>query len=187
MALRKHPIDAYREEYGLTAFIETGTNYGASVIKAMKAGYAEVFSCEIGPELVEKVKASLRNEPFAERVHLYTGSSAVLLPRMLEDAASHARALIYLDAHSDPALFGLNIASTAKDLPSLMPLMPELAALKSGRDTRRDVIVIDDLHLICPPYWTGPDRPELPAMALPRQPLFASTEALAAEFPHHAW
>ena len=187
MALRKHPIHDYRSMYGLTAFIETGTCFGASVLKAMAAGYAEAFSCEISPELVAQFAASPQITPYVDKVRLYTGSSALLLPRMLQDAAAHPRALIYLDAHSDPSLFRANIVSTANDVPSLMPLMPELAALKEHRDIRRDVIVIDDLHLICPPYWTGPDRPELPPMALPRQPLFASAADLAAEFPDHTW
>lgn len=186
MALRKHPIHDYRSVYGLTAFIETGTCFGESVVKAMEAGYTEAFSCEIGPELVAQFAAVLRYAPYADKVHLYTGSSALLLPRMLQDASAHSRALIYLDAHSDPSLFRVGVASTAHDLPSLMPLMPELAALKN-RDIRRDVVVIDDLHLICPPYWTGPNRPELPPMALPRKPLFASAAALAAEFPDHTW
>lgn len=76
-------------------FIETGTCEGASVEKALDAGYSSIMSVEAHPPLYEKCVEKFRDEP---RVELALGRSIDHLARFVQQAGN-SPATIWLDAH----------------------------------------------------------------------------------------
>src|SRR5690606_25156523 len=73
-------------------YVESGSCYGESINRALKAGFKTIKSCEIHEPFY---KHCLKR--FKDRVELYLGKSTEVLHKMLEDV--YQPAVIFLDAH----------------------------------------------------------------------------------------
>jgi len=132
------PIAQYRTEYGLTAFLETGSEGGAGVDNGIRAGFAKLLSCEINESRYKQCLERFRND---SRVSLFHGNSLDVLPAMLQQLKVD-RCLFWLDAHLPPGL--------EKRAALQVPLREELGIISEHRDIRTDVFVIDDMVLYEP-------------------------------------
>ncbi len=138
------------------AFVETGTFHGDSVIRAMEAGFKDIYSVELSPQLYEvargKIQAHLNVSPGATVV-LYCGESTAALPQIC-DKLHGKRATFWLDAHIH--WFEDGTVSTAE---KTCPLLEEIEIIGSAlHDSVRPVILIDDVRCIRQPLdWNGHD------------------------------
>ncbi len=139
-SLGAHPIKEYREKYGLTAMLETGTGHGEGANIGVRSGFTKVLTCEIDKDNWNRAMDESNRSPF---IQFYLGDSVKMLPTML-DQLNEEKLLIWLDAH-------LGEAPTDKRL----PLEKELQILTSKRDCRKDVIIVDDLRLYDRTLWDG--------------------------------
>lgn len=175
--LTNYPIAQWREEYGLSVLIETGTYRGVSTHAALVAGYERAVTCDVAPEFVQAFLDSLPTATRA-RVTAFVGRSVNVLPAMLAAAANVRAALVFLDAHVDPKLFDGRLTSSDGGDP--LPIRREIEILLAQRDCARDVVLIDDMALCTDELWkTG----ELHRTAL--RPSFRCVADIAALFPGH--
>lgn len=175
------PIREYRENYGLTAMVETGTYKGHGVLAGLSAGYAPIVTCDLhGGFSAKPFFSPFPDDGLESVVTFFIGASTEMLPGMLAVVRDSPRALIFLDAHIDPSLFD---GAVPKIGANPLPLPEELAIIRSTRDTSRDVIVIDDLQLYVKGYWIGPEWAE--RWGLPREPRYQSVEEITSLFPGH--
>jgi hypothetical protein len=143
MTISIETLAKYIEPGGL--FLETGTHEGHGVQRALDCGAGEVHSCEADPG-----RHAIASRRFAgdARVHLYLGSSAAWLPRIL--AGVDRPATFWLDAHQGKRC----------------GLLAELAAI--AEHARRDhTILIDDIRLF---YKWGLDLAGVKALLLDLNP-----------------
>ena len=80
---------------GVTAFVETGTNHGATTAYARRKFDLPVWTVEIMPRSFELCRWRFRDDP---NVHVYLGDSRPFL-RLVSAELSRRRCLFYLDAH----------------------------------------------------------------------------------------
>jgi len=113
------------KKYRTRTFIETGTQYGEGIKKALQAGFTSIHSIEVDEELFTKAKEMFKGEKI---VHLHLEKSQERLPTLLRQL-SH-RATFWLDAHGE---FD-------------SPLFLELAAIKK-HPIKDHIIIIDDVRL----------------------------------------
>jgi len=115
-------------KYPNAAFVETGAYKGDAIQLALDAGFRQVVSIELNPELHRRCAIRYAADV---RVNLWRGDSAMLLGSMLSDLGDE-RATIWLDAHWTDQTGGSN------------PLYAELEALRvAGRHDH--TILIDDV------------------------------------------
>lgn len=126
-------IALYRDAFGITTCVETGTQVGATT-RALSHMFNQVFSVEIAENYYA---AALENLADRENARLIHGASEAILPTILPELWGQRSILFFLDAHG----FG-----------SDCPLLRECAAIAQHRKGK-DVIVIHDFAV--------PDRPEL--------------------------
>lgn len=132
------PISPLREIFGLTAFIETGTEKGYALNTAIRAGFSKVLSCEIVNRRYLEAAARFKNNPV---VSIFEGASKDMMPKMLEATKGDKR-IFWLDAH----LPNWGEPSIDYDINQLLPLRDELELIKeSGASS--DVFLIDDIVL----------------------------------------
>jgi hypothetical protein len=115
-------------------FIETGTAYGDGVQSALDAGFDEVYSVELNPNLFKKCKERFKNN---SNVNLICGSSEEELPQILESISDPF--VLWLDAHW----------SGGEYIGELMDvyLPKELNAIKKYSEKFNDsVIMVDDMN-----------------------------------------
>ena len=125
------------EEYGLKAFVETGTWLGASVEQAVLWGFECIRSCDVNPEYVRMAR-----EKFQVFIDFYEGRSHQVLPMMVEDLDKPT--LFWLDAH-----LPLYHDATMVEEFDKFPLLEEFKAIKEFKpNVQRDVIVCDDVKTI---------------------------------------
>jgi hypothetical protein len=114
-------------------FIETGTNKGKSVDKAIDCGFDLIKSIEFGQSLfdhcVEKYKKN-------DNVSIFHGSSANILKDVIDDVDE--RILFWLDAHYSGS------GTTMDD--KVCPVIEELDAILSHK-IKNHIILIDDVRL----------------------------------------
>lgn len=135
--LGAHPIREYKEKYGLTVMLETGTGHGEGANIGVRSGFTKILTCEIDEDNQKRAM----DENVSPFIHFYLGDSVEMLPIML-DQLNGERLLVWLDAH-------LGEASIDKRL----PLEKELQILTSKRDCSKDVIIVDDLRLYDRTLW----------------------------------
>lgn len=136
-----HPIREYKEKYGLTAMLETGTGHGHDANTGIRSGFTKVLTCEIDKDNRNRAIDESNKNPF---IHFYLGDSVEVLPIML-NKLNGEKLLVWLDAH-------LGEVPIDKQL----PLEKELQILTSKRDCSKDVIIVDDLRLYDRALW-GPN------------------------------
>lgn len=117
-------------------FIETGTKWGDTCIKAIELGASRVYSFEIDKEMAAIAKRhvadALREK--SERVAIHHGCSTAQLSLVAWAIDSPCDVVVFLDAHTE----------------SYSPVLYELHLIEAMRAKPR-VILIDDVR--CWPMW----------------------------------
>ncbi len=119
-------------------FIETGSCTGDGIQLALQAGFSEIHSIEIVPELYAYCCQRYKDNP---NVHLYLGDSAVVLYDILEKL--NQPATFWLDGHY---CGGAMIAD------SPIPIIDELSLI-SAHPIKNHTILIDDVRLFDKPEF----------------------------------
>jgi hypothetical protein len=122
-------------------FLETGTWHGDGVRAALRAGFRDIRSVELSPQLYEMNRLKFEKE---RRVKLFLGSSDERLAEMMHDLVSPAT--IWLDAHYSEG-------DTAKGQ-EMTPLLKELAVIKT-HPMKNHAILIDDVRCFSKPEFDG--------------------------------
>ncbi|HSX26196.1 MAG TPA: hypothetical protein VLE89_04225 [Chlamydiales bacterium] len=117
---------------GKRIFFETGTAGGGGVYMAILAGYEEIYSGEINPELYNCALSRLKEE---RNVHLYLGDSAQILERVLP--LIDEPVLFWLDAHCPGE--GLHLSENC-------PVLRELQAI-GAHSIKTHTILVDDVRV----------------------------------------
>jgi hypothetical protein len=134
-------VDLLREFNYNRYFVETGTWHGDGVRAALKAGFKDIRSVELSPQLYEANRQAFAKE---RKVKLFVGSSEDLLEKMIADISRPIT--FWLDAHYSEG-------DTAKGR-EMTPLLKELAAI--GRHAlRTHTILIDDRRCFSKPEFDG--------------------------------
>lgn len=121
------------EKYPNKALIETGTFYGNGVENALKAGFKEVYSIELSPDLYQYCYEKFKSNP---NVHIYLGDSSVVLKDVL--AKINDPVTFWLDGHYSAGV-------TAKGNKN-SPILEEIAAIGQHK-IKNHTILIDDVRL----------------------------------------
>lgn len=134
--------------FGIENFIETGTGVGESLsyVLSIKNESLKVYTIELMDELYENLNIKFKD---ISNLELIKGYSHVEIANILNKISSNPT-LFWHDAHFPGADFKINGATYTSEPDPIkrIPLYNELSAIKnSGRDTSKDVIVIDDLRI----------------------------------------
>jgi hypothetical protein len=146
------PAKQYREQYGLTLFVETGCHEGEGLILAKDYGFKEenLFSCDIRQEAVTNAYQLFPNGG------LFMAATSVeflkvVLPKLTDPT------LFWLDAHF-PSFYDVKETKETR-----WPLFEELRLIRELKpNVERDVIICDDTRMLVSPNnpnYTG-DVPE---------------------------
>jgi hypothetical protein len=115
-------------------FIETGTADGDGVECALNAGFDEIYSIELNPNLFEKCKERFKDK---KNIHLICGSSEEELPQILESINDPF--VLWLDAHWSGGDYIGELMNVY--------LPKEINAIKKYSEKFNDsVIMIDDMN-----------------------------------------
>ncbi len=130
--------------YKTYQYVETGLGVGECLRTAMSYPFKKIFSAELDPEFVENLK-HLEEDP---RVKIIQGKSTDVLKQILPQL-EESPTLFWLDAHLPFGDFKKisyeeSIRTYFQDC---FPLEEEMEIIKAGRDTSKDVILIDDAAL----------------------------------------
>lgn len=120
------------ERHPNPVLVETGTYRGDAIAAALEAGFPDVRSVELSPQLYDDAAARFAGDG---RVRLWLGHSAARLPEMLAGVVTPAT--FWLDAHYS----GGFTAGDADDC----PLLAELAAI-AAHPIKTHTIMIDDVR-----------------------------------------
>ena len=117
-------------------FVETGTKWGDTCIRAMELGAQFIFTCEIDGDTYQKAAEHIADalRDGAKRVKMANMSSVKMLSELYEVRVD----VVYLDAHTDKH----------------SPILEELAVIGSQWRHPPRVILIDDLR--CMKVWRIP-------------------------------
>ena len=134
------PINFNLSKYLNPIYIETGTLYGNSAIKAVEAGFEKIYTIEIHTKYFKISKNNLT--PYIEegKVVLILGDSKEVLPIILEKI--NKKITIFLDAHWHRQRKGMDCAPLYKEL-EILKLYPEFL----------DTIMIDDKRMLGRKSW----------------------------------
>lgn len=134
VTLPKDLLIRYYSDY----FVETGSFFGGAIQTAIDAGFSEIRSIEVDPELYLYCQNRFM---YDTRVTLYLGDTLEELPRVIADISD--RITFWLDAH-----YG-NSPTQGED-PT--PLLRELSIIKEH--PRHDhILLIDDVRLFGKNGW----------------------------------
>jgi len=114
-----------------TVFIETGTNRGWGVQKALDSGFSKVISFENDESLYKHSVARFKGD---ERVQLFFGDSRSCMLGVITEIKE--KMLFWLDGHN---LYDI-------------PLIEELEQIKTI-DRNDHIILIDDVRMMDTGYW----------------------------------
>lgn len=124
-------------------FIETGTYFGETVKRALKAGFEKIYSIEINKEFYENLLIKFEKEIKTGRVNLILGDSYECLPELLKNI--NCKATFWLDAHP--------MGKAIKAIKAV-PLIEELDAI-AKHTINTHTILIDDVRLFSnSPRWS---------------------------------
>ena len=149
-------IPATIRDFGIRAFVETGTGIGNTLDRVVGATGPDfdIYTIELMDELWEPIRARYEDTP---RVRTLKGYSHECLAEVLS-TLSESPTLFWHDAHFPGADFGIGGATygSEPDPVKRIPLQAEMEAVTaSGRDISRDVFIIDDLRIYCDRQFTG--------------------------------
>ncbi len=140
--LKSFQLGYFIEHFGAKVLVETGTGTGHSLRYARTFPFEAIYSIEIVPEQVEKLRPQFADDP---RIHLIAGQSTAALQELIPQIKSNA--IFWLDAHFPGADLGLNRYEEAGEVSVSLPLQSELEMIRDMRTGHRDVILIDDLRI----------------------------------------
>lgn len=134
MPLNPNASELIRHKKDIKIFIETGTADGDGIECALLAGFEEIYSIELNPNLFERSKEKFKND---KNVHLILGSSEEELPKILDKIDNPF--ILWLDAHwSGGEYIGeLMNVYLPKELKSIE---------KYSKKFNNSVIMIDDMN-----------------------------------------
>jgi hypothetical protein len=130
------------QQFGLRAFVETGTGYGFGVYHATHFPFELIVSIEIMAAEVERLKPAFAGDP---RVKLFAGQSADALRQLLPQIPGPI--LFWLDAHFPGAHHADLTYDAVQEQDIRLPLQRELETIRDLRPEGRDIILIDDLRI----------------------------------------
>ncbi len=132
---------SYRQQFDLTAFVETGTLFGDTV-EAMRPDFARVISIELSEELANRARERFKDDP---TVTILQGDSGELLPAVVNELSGPA--LFWLDGHFSGSFESKTrgFVSTARGVLQT-PVVKELLAVLTKAGSGH-VILIDDARL----------------------------------------
>jgi hypothetical protein len=133
-------------EYKLNGYVETGLQYGFSLLYAAShEQFQKLVSIEIDPNSVQTFK-----ETYGElsKVSLLHGWSSEKIPEAIE-IVEGLTVLWWLDAHKPRKKVAGRVEHEKN-----YPLESELELLVSNRDCSRDVFLMDDIH-----WYDKEDKP----------------------------
>jgi hypothetical protein len=122
--------------------VETGTGSGISLRYAREHPFDAIYSIEIIPEQMEKLRPQFADDP---RIHLILGESTTVLRDLLPTL--NANTIFWLDAHMPGADLGMARYNQNWNVTVAFPLQRELEMIRDMRTGFRDVILIDDLRI----------------------------------------
>lgn len=119
-----------------SVFLETGTNVGQGVLKAIESGFKKIISIEIEPEFNKIVKEKFLNKSeYSEIIfEFYLGDSKKILPEIIEKIDD--KITFWLDGHEFHKI----------------PLIDELMTIKNHK-IKDHTIMIDDVRMFDSPDW----------------------------------
>lgn len=124
------------KRYSNKVFVETGSKEGVQAVVAVTlAGFAEAHTVELDPDYYKKAQETIKGH---SNIHLYFGSSADWLPKILEKVTDPCT--IWLDAH--PLVENLDFSNT--------PLLQDMLTIQRFKmDGKLPVgfkLLIDDMR-----------------------------------------
>lgn len=131
------------QDCGISNFIETGTGLGDTVDYCLGKGLEKIISVEIYKEIAEKAIERFKNSP--ESPTIIIGDSASVLPSIVYDI--EGRSIFWLDAHFPGVDFKYAELGDEQDENKRIPLKKELEIIVEGKDTSKDIFIIDDLRI----------------------------------------
>jgi hypothetical protein len=140
--LSRFNLTPFIERAGAKILVETGTGKGEGLECASEYPFEEIYSIEILPDQVEKLRPKFAHDP---RIHLLVGESTAVLKDLIPKLKFNA--IFWLDAHFPGADLHLTTHEEASKLTSSFPLKVELEMIRDMRPNFRDVILIDDLRI----------------------------------------
>lgn len=143
-AIYRFDLDLIKQKFNIENYVETGTGEGMCLKHAMQTPFKRYISCEIYPQVFEKVKDKF---PGAE---LIQDSSKHMLEDILPTLTGNT--IFFLDAHFPGADFHFESYHNNPRSDESLPLEIELNLIKQYRTGFNDVIIIDDLRI----YKDGP-------------------------------
>jgi len=142
---KREIILAYKKQFGLKIFIETGTFFGET-IEQFKHDFKQLISFELSAELAERATKKFTDQ---QNVIIVNGDSGKLLQGYLTEISEPC--LFWLDGHYSSEFFvGEEYIVTAKG-DKATPIVEELRAILSHKVVGH-VILIDDARC-----FTGKD------------------------------
>jgi hypothetical protein len=145
---------------GNRILVETGTCYGNGVLKALSAGFQEVYTIELKQAFYRNCLSNFSTNP---HVHLYCGDSSKDLCTMLADI--NEPVTFWLDGHQDPPY---------KDGRKNCPLIEELDQIKM-HPIKTHTILIDDMHCCNTTLFDGLTQQDLINKVLEINPNYTIT------------
>src|SRR5208282_2764897 len=100
--LRSFHLDYLINRFGSRILVETGTGSGISLRYAREFPFDAIYSIEIIPEQMEKLRPQFADDP---RIHLILGESTTVLRDLLPTLKSNT--IFWLDAHMPGADLGM--------------------------------------------------------------------------------
>ena len=124
------PIRFDLSKYKTSTFIETGTYSGEGIRKALEAGFTDIRSIELDPNMYTANVEQFKNFP---QVKIYHGDSALVLPQLLKEI--NYQCTFWLDAHYS--------GGPTQSGPVLSPIVDELKVIEQ-HSVKNHILLIDD-------------------------------------------
>jgi hypothetical protein len=134
------------DKYKNPVFIETGSSIAGCCERALHLGFKEIHGIELD---VDRHNQCKKNFGRYKNYHMYCGSSADWLPKILETIQEPAT--IWLDAHPYNDVLTVNDA----------PILQELQAILNHSKRIKFTVIIDDITI----YREEPDRKQILELA----------------------
>lgn len=132
-------------QHNLKIYFETGTGKAVSLKYALRHSFEKFYSVDLDSDLIKEAENQIKDE----RLLLINNYSTNALENILPILEKEKPMLFFLDAHFPGADFYKTTyeSSIKKHKQQSFPLELEIKIIKNKRDTKRDVIIIDDFKL----------------------------------------